>query len=91
MDWQSGRLPFFEAPPLEVSAQHPRDQPLSELRVDPSVADEQEHEYLSLQKKPSEEQLVGEDVLDLEQMVNEDNEDDNDDEEDQIPFDDLIE
>lgn len=79
VDWQSGRLPFFEAPPLAADARAPRDQPLDELRVDPALADEPEQPYLAKQQQEQMREHAEEDQEDAEDL------------EKLVAFDDLIE
>jgi nuclear GTP-binding protein len=93
VDWQSGRLPFFEAPPMDGEAKAPRDQPLAELRVDPALQDEPEELYRGRSAA-----AVAEEELDLEQLAGEAQAggmeevagEDEEDEEEEVDFDELV-
>ncbi len=100
VDWQSGRLPFFEPPPMEGEARAPREQPLDELRVDPALEHEPEELYRG--RAAGE---VAEEGLELEQLAHlndkgkeeeeEDQEeggeeDEDEDEEEELDFDELV-
>ena len=91
VDWQSGRLPFFEAPPMGGEARPPRDQPLEELRVDPALEHEPEEPYRA--RGPAAPGPLEEEALDLEELAGgqqgeEQGEDEEDEEE--ADFDELV-